>query len=186
MSDLPETDQLAADDDPHAVYSAFREKIVEHSFVAQFLKAMWKRGIRDAEVAYAEVDSAGHDVILSVGSVVRHVQLKSTKVGGKATFVPINTRLATKPSGCVIWAMLDPDTLDFKGFRWFGGLPGSSLPSLAAFRPARHTKGNALGFKAERRQTVRLPASACVWVAEFDGLLDRLFALDKLSPALAG
>lgn len=136
---------------------------------------MWARGVYDVEVAYAEVDGAGYDLILSIGPVVRHVQLKAAKASGCSVTVPINARLAEKPSACVIWLLLEPDTLDFVGFRWFGGPPGTPIPNLKGLDRAKHTKANSSGFKADRRQTYLLPLAKFTALGSFEELVVELF-----------
>jgi hypothetical protein len=47
--------------------------------------------------------------------------------------------------------MLDAD-LAIESYRWFGAeRPGDPLPDIEHFKPAKHTKGDASGRKAERR-----------------------------------
>ena len=55
------------------------------------------------DVMHSSVDAFGHDVVLECGHVLRHVQLKSRALSGKNTRYKINTRLAERPSGCVVW-----------------------------------------------------------------------------------
>ncbi len=65
--------------------------------------------------------------------------------------------MAAKPSGCVIWVYFDEETLEMGPFLFFGGAAGEPLPSLEGMRVARHSKGNAEGFKAERPEIREVP-----------------------------
>lgn len=94
--------------------------------------------------------------------------------GGRTASVPINTRLASKPSACVIWMSYDPETLDIAGWRWFGGLAGKPLPDLGD-RKARHTRANAQGVKAGRPGVRILPARKFDRIGSIAELTDRLF-----------
>lgn len=52
------------DDSLHSSHSSFREKLLEHLFIAELLKKSWKTGCCDIEVAKSEVDSKGYDLIV--------------------------------------------------------------------------------------------------------------------------
>src|SRR5438876_11376181 len=88
-----------AGEDRHFTHSTLRERIVEHVFVGDVLRTLWRRGVTDVEILRAEFDAHGYDVVMSRGPVVRHVQLK-TQAAGK---VSVGRALAEKPSGCVVW-----------------------------------------------------------------------------------
>lgn len=133
-------------------YSSYREKLIEHLFVSELMRLSWLEGSCDLEVAMPEVD-AGCDVIAESNGFIRHIQLKSSTATASTARVPINTSLAQKPSGCVVWIVFDADTGELDSFRWFGGAPGEPLPDLSGLPAAKHTKANAQGVKAERKNT---------------------------------
>jgi hypothetical protein len=133
----------------HFLESGIREKLIEHLFVGDLLRCLWRQGIRDIEVLRAEVDRAGYDLVLEAGGVLRHIQVKTSYRGSKTARVGINTGLARKPGGCVIWILFDPDTMDLGPFLWFGGEPGKPLPPLGD-RVGKHSKGDRTGNKAAR------------------------------------
>jgi len=120
------------------------------------------------------LDEAAPDVVLSYKNVVRHVQLKSAIEGGKTNDVSVNLKLAEKPSGCVLWIIVD-DQLDFRGFRWFGGLPGQALPDIGGKRLARQTRANKDGVKADRSGHRILRRGDFEQLASLDAVLQRLF-----------
>ncbi len=134
----------------HFEHSSFREKLIEHLFIGEMLKLSWLKDDCLLEVMRPEVDNAGCDVVLELNNVIRHIQLKASKLGGKTSRQNINTRLATKPSGCVIWIVFDEDTLELCSFYFYGSEAGKPLNDLGNVRVAKHTKGNAEGIKAER------------------------------------
>lgn len=133
----------------HTVHSSLREKLIEHLFVGEIMRELWRRGHRDIELLHAEVDNAGYDLVLETGGVMRHIQLKASHLGATTSNVNIQTALSNKPSGCVVWIWFDPDTLAQGPFLWKGGVPGQKLPDLGN-RRARHTRGNAQGEKKAR------------------------------------
>ena len=133
--------------------SAFFEKVVEHVFVAELLQeSIYRHGVT-MEVLRSEIDASGYDLVLECNEVLRYVQLKTSYEGSKTSRQKIHIALANKPSGCVIWIIRheDADSARMKlSYRYFGGAAGEPLPSLSGFPVAKHTKGNAEGFKAER------------------------------------
>jgi ADP-ribosyl-[dinitrogen reductase] hydrolase len=154
--------------------SSLREKMLEHVFLADLSRALWRQGRRDFEILRAEVDRGGYDVVVECGGVTRHIQLKSTHRNGKAREVPIQLALGSKPSGCVVWLMYDPMTMELGPFYWFGGAPGELLPDLGG-KVVRHTKGNKDGVKAERRGLRMLPRNRFVRLETVDELALILF-----------
>ena len=133
----------------HTEHSSYREKLIEHLFVGELVKLSWATDCQ-LEVGKPEVDNSGYDIIVEDNGVVRHVQLKSSYIGSKTSRQKVHSKLAEKPSGCVIWVQFDEDTLDLGPFYFFGGLPGKPLLSIEEAQIARHTKGDRSGYKAER------------------------------------
>ena len=136
-------------DTAHSVDSSLREMVIEHLFVGDLLRCLWRQGSRDIEVLRSEVDRGGYDLVLESNGVLRHVQLKASFRAAKTANVGINIGLARKPSGCVIWIWFDADSMDLGPFLWFGGRPGEPLPPLGD-RIGKHSKGDRTGHKAER------------------------------------
>ena len=159
----------------HTEYSSFRENVIEHLFIGRCLQELWKQKVFKAEVLRADVDGSGYDIVIEARNRLRHIQLKASFEGGATRQQKINVSLAAKPSGCVVWIVFDPDTLDFREFLWFGADPGSPLPSLDGFKTARHTKGDATGFKAERTGIKIVPRGRFEKIATLAELSGKLF-----------
>ena len=134
----------------HTQHSTYREKLIEHLFVGELLKLSWIQGDCEIEVAKPEVDNSGYDIVIEDNSIIRHIQLKASYIGGKTSRQKLHIRLSEKPSGCVVWIYFDENTLELGPFLFFGGEPGQSLPSISDEKIARHTKGDRVGHKAER------------------------------------
>ena len=153
--------------------SVYREKVFEHAFLADLTRALLVEG-RRCEVLRAEFDGSGFDVALECDGVLRHVQLKAMRADGKRADVDIHTALAAKPSGCVIWLMVDPQTFQTTAFRWFGGEPGRPLPPLGD-KLVRHTKADSQGVKAERADLRKVGRGRFETLPTMEAVIERLF-----------
>lgn len=150
-----------------------REIILEHRFIADLLAYLWNRNTFDVEVLRSEFDAGGYDLIVSFKDITHHVQLKSTRMAGKTTHVSVGTKLAERPSGCVICFEID-DRLGANGYLWFGAKPKLPLPSMDEFAVTRHTKANAEGIKAERPAHRRVPLRRFIRIGRIDDLVAAL------------
>lgn len=160
--------------DAHFRYSVLRERIVEHLFVGQIMQALWKRGVYDIEVLRAEFDTGGYDLVLTRSGQARYIQFKVSLEDARRRDVNVNMRLASVPSGCVVWIGVSHN-LDFQWFRWFGNGPGEKLSDLSAYPKAKHTRGNAQGIKGVRADQRLVPKSDFVKIASLEDVLVRLF-----------
>ena len=164
-------------DQSHYLHSSLREKILEHLFIGEVLKSLWKKNIRDIEVLKAEVDSGGYDVVISCGGTIRYIQLKASYKGATTSEQKVQISLGTKPSGCVIWMLFDPDTLDLGPLYWFGGAPGLTFPDISSKKIAKHTKCNAEGLKLERPNLRVLKKADFTKVTTIEDIVFRLFGI---------
>jgi hypothetical protein len=155
--------------------SSLREKVLEYRFLAELTTELLRRGL-DFEVLRSDVDLTGYDLVVEVEGLTRHIQLKAGKNDGVRADVTLNVKLAAKPSGCVLWLLYDPATLEFTSMRWFGGLPGAPLPELGD-KLARHSKGNAEGVKLERPDHRVVPVRRFETLYDFGHIADRLFGM---------
>lgn len=162
----------------HSVRSSHREALLEHLFAGEIMKRLWIRGDWRLEVLKPQVDDSGYDLVLEANGVVRHVQLKASFRGSTVDRTKLNTLLAGKPSGCVVFVWFDAKTLELGPFAFFGGGPGEKLPDLSAMKVGRHTKGNAQGIKAARPSIREVPLRRFERIADIGGLVTRLFGTD--------
>jgi hypothetical protein len=161
------------------LYSSLREQILEHIFISEVLKAMWRMGYRDMEVLRSEVDNAGYDLVLAHRGIIRHVQLKASYVDARTAHQTVHMALAEKPGGCVIWLRFDPETLALGPFLWFGGRPGEPLPDIGSMPVARHAKGDAKGVKKERPNLRRVSRASFSQFDTMKQLIVELFGPDQ-------
>ena len=151
---MPPLDQpagLVTDHDASALFlqSSLREKVLEHLFIGELLRTLWREGRRDIEILRAEVDSSGYDLVLECNGVLRHVQLKSSHRQARTRSVNVSLNLGRKPAGCVIWIEFDAATLELGPYYWLSGLPGTRL-SLDGYKTTRHTRAGRGGIRNER------------------------------------
>lgn len=159
----------------HSTRSSHREALLEHLFAGEIMKRLWIHGKWRLEVLKPQVDDGGYDLVLEANSVVRHIQLKASFRGSRVRDLNVNTLLASKPSGCVVFVRFHPQTMDLGPFGFFGGPPGEPLPNLSSLKVARHSKGNARGEKAERPGIRVVPLSAFSPAETIDEIVVKLF-----------
>jgi len=165
----------------HTHRASHRELLLEHLFVGEVLRALWLMGVPHVEVLKPQVDDGGYDVVLDVGGVVRHVQLKTSFLGATVRDFTVVRALESKPSGCIVLVRFDPGSLEIGPFAYFGGEPGQPLPDLSSFKPARHTRANAEGVKGVRAAVCVVPLSKFKTVATVAELLPLLFGAVALT-----
>jgi hypothetical protein len=164
----------------HSTKSSLREKLLEHIFIGDLLRCLWRQGIGDIEVLRAEVDRGGYDLVLEANrSVLRHVQLKSSFRGATTDEVGISLNLAAKPSGCVLWIEFDRASLELGPFLWFGGAPGSPLPPLGA-KVGKHSKANSLGQKKARPGIRMVSRKRFTILSSIDEVAGALFGAPRI------
>lgn len=159
--------------DKHSHHSSIREEYVEYIFLAELCSYAWRTD-QFIGIARPATDAFGYDVILTRKGQARHVQLKATVEGGKASYQTINVNLADAPSGCVIWLFIDRDSLKPTKFAWFGNRSGEQLPPLGD-EVGKHTKGDADGNKGFRPSTRKVLKPRFDWLENIEQVFNRLF-----------
>jgi hypothetical protein len=155
--------------------SSLRESIIEHLFIGEILKELWKEHATQVEVLKPQVDDAGYDIVIeckrntkSNTSIPCYIQLKSSYDGSKTAKVSLNEKLTSKPHWCVIWIFFDKETLSLGPYRMF---PGQHSPNIAKFRPTKHTRGN----KAIRPGHRDVPKNEFDELAKIEDVIGKLF-----------
>jgi hypothetical protein len=155
----------------HTENSSFREKLIEHLFVGELLKLSWLHHACSLEIAKPEVDNSGYDLIAAVKGLVRHIQLKTSIMGGKTAFQKVHTKLAEKPRGCVVWIYFNEETLHLGPFFYFR----VDTASLGGCKIAKHTKGNKDGVKVERQNLRVVPKRSFTKFESIEDIYAQLF-----------
>jgi hypothetical protein len=171
----PEREAFAA----HFTESSLRESLIEHLFVGELLRSLWRNGIRDVELLRPDVDRGGYDLVIEANDVLRHIQLKAShRLARRATF-DIHRNLEKKPSGAVIWIQFDPEKLELGPFHFFGNQPGRPIPPLGE-KLVRHTRANSEGVKGFRKNHFSVEKARFVRLATIDKIADALFGSQKI------
>lgn len=160
----------------HYAESSAREKLVEHVFLGDLLRSLWRRNVRDLEILRPEVDSGGYDLALEFRGLIRHVQLKSSHRDARRAAITANVKLVDRPSACILWIYFDPDTLLLGPFLWFGGSPGVKIPPLGE-KVATHTKHNADRERALRMGHRVVAKSRFTRLDTMDAVIEKLIGL---------
>lgn len=177
-SDISELDTTAE--------SSSMARLLEYFVLTEILQETWFGRGQLIDIMHSTVDAFGHDFVLECGGVLRHVQFKTRRLDGRATRYTINTRLAQRPSGCVVWVgwFREPNANRVNvEYRWFGGEPGEPLPELGEI-VAKHTKANAQGEKLERPDSREVALGRFERLSGVGELVDRLFGAPNALPAL--
>lgn len=170
---------LTSDEDMY-LKSSFYEQRVEHVFISEVLQEVWFRFGKTVEVLRSEVDTSGYDVVLECNGVLRHVQLKTSKIGGKTANQKVNVALASKSSGCVVWILRNENQQNNRmqlQYLFVGAAAGQPLPSLDGFRVGKHAKGNKDGVKAERQSIRVVPKGSFDRIDSTTELVSHFFGL---------
>jgi len=160
--------------DEHSLHSSQRENTLEHIFIGDVMRTLWVSGVYDLEVLKPEVDDSGYDIVFETRSIVRHIQLKSTKRGSHVSSVNVQLQLGNKPNGCIIIIEFD-DKLNLGPFYWFGNPPGQSMPVISSYPIAKQTKGNAMGNKSQRPNIRKIPRKSFQELDSIDEVIECLF-----------
>ena len=81
MAQTLEPKRTQPPDAGHYAESSARENLIEHVFLGELLRGLWRKNVRDLEVLRPEVDNGGYDLALVFRGLTRHVQLKSSYRG---------------------------------------------------------------------------------------------------------
>ena len=142
------------------------ENVVEHIFLSELLQECLFRERRLCEVARAEVDAAGYDLILGMGGEIRHVQLKATRKTGATRKVTINRALESCIGGCVVWIRYHVQPERRRAELTYLFREATDLPEAAARNPRT---------KKERPRACELKPSDFDPVSGIEELVHRLF-----------
>jgi hypothetical protein len=176
MTQTLEPKRTQPPDPAHFAESSARENLIEHVFLGELLRGLWRRNVRDLEVLRPEVDSGGYDLALEFKGLTRHVQLKSSFTGARRSDVTASVKLLDRPSACILWIFFDPDTLLLGPFFWFGGAAGEKIPPLGD-KIAKHTKPNALLEKADRPAHRVVPKSRFAKLETIEAVIQKLMGV---------
>lgn len=166
-------------------HSVFRERMFEHQLLFELMRHAWWHDQALLEVSQPAIDNSGHDLVLEARGVTRHVQLKTSWVTAKADRQNVQLGLASKPSGCVLWMLVDENRMESTSYLFFGANPGEPLPPIADFKVARHTRANKNG-KSERPNVREVRRSRFRTLTGIPQLYETLFGTSSDTAAQPG
>jgi hypothetical protein len=156
------------------------EAALRHAFLAELYGALWTIDpAHDLQVFLPEIDNSGYDVVLALGDVVRHVQLKSSMVGSTTQSVPVREALCRARGGCLVWCNYEVSSLDIVEYGFFGYTRDTEPLDFSCFPPARSTKANSQGVKHLRAGVRKLPKSAMLFELDIYRIIHLLFGIRR-------
>jgi hypothetical protein len=176
MAQTLEPKRTQPPDPAHFAESSARENLIEHVFLGELLRGLWRKNVRDLEVLRPEVDSGGYDLALEFRGLTRHMQLKSSFAGARRSEVTASVKLLERPSACILWIFVDPHTVSLGPFLWFGGAAGERIPPLGE-KIARHTKPNAMLKKADRPAHRVIAKNRFTTLGTIDDVIEKLIGV---------
>src|SRR5258706_3451736 len=111
--------------------SSYVENVLTHALVAELSSVMWQRDpMTPLQVFNSEVDDLGFDLVLTVGSQSRYVQLKQAHDEKAPTHCSVRVSFANMPGACVVLMSHSMASLQLREFRFFGALPTEPMPLI--------------------------------------------------------
>ena len=156
--------------------SRYVENAIKHVFLAELFQTLWQHDpTLQLQVFIGEIDAFGHDIVLVVGSVTRHIQFKASHINATAQSTNINIALSQTPAGCTVWMFYELTSLQIRHYLFFGSPVGQPPPDLSRFKSAKHHKPNSKGIRTERPAIRDVPKSKFVRMDSLAGLIQTLF-----------
>jgi hypothetical protein len=136
--------------------SSYMENVLRHRFlfdVSRFL--LLRNPPLQVSISRSEVDDSGVDLVLTVGAVTRHIQMKTVATTDRPNEYAIKESLSLLPGGCVIWMCYDRESLQKVVYHLMGGCGNELMPALTTRDQAMKkkkdgTKVPRLGYRAVR------------------------------------
>jgi hypothetical protein len=138
------------------------ENMVEHVFLAELLRHMWYQRGEVVEVAKAQVDSWGYDVVLAAGNRIRYVQLKASLPAD------VNERLADREGGCIVAALPGEDATRMRYRLWEAKGDLTKLPPAksSVYKRDTNQRHERTGHRHVRQGLFSKPPSDIVGLCE--------------------
>jgi hypothetical protein len=159
--------------------SSYVENVLRHALIAELSSVVWSRDPSAAlQVFNTEVDDAGFDIVLSLGSQVRYVQLKQTHDQKVPSHCSVRLSFSDLPGSCVVLMSHTIPQLRLTQFRFFGGPPGEPMKSITELRLSKLPGRRGASGERKTRANYR-----DVSVRSFTGPYSAAQLLDVLFPS---
>jgi hypothetical protein len=126
-----------------AHHSLYIENVLRHAFLFELSRELLLRDEpKMVTVLNAEVDDAGVDVVLNVGSVTRYVQMKTLNKRDAPNPYNISENVFKISGGCVLWLCYDMNSLTLNRSHLLGGRGNSLVDVPNPFPVGKKRKGS--------------------------------------------
>jgi hypothetical protein len=136
--------------------SSYVENVLRHAFVAELSSVVWKRDPASAlQVFNSEVDDAGFDIVLGIGSQMRYIQLKKVYGDKVPAHCSVRQSFSSLPGSCVVLMTHALDTLRLTKFRFLGKSPTEPIGNIDTHRPTKAPGRRSAGGEQKVREHYR-------------------------------
>lgn len=117
--------------------SSYVANVLRHALMSELSSLVWQRDpYTGLQVFNSEVDDSGFDLVLTLGSQVRYVQLKQTHDEKVPTHCSVRLSFAEVSGSCVVLMSHSLATLRLTEFRFYGREPSAAMASIEEKRPS--------------------------------------------------
>lgn len=158
--------------------SSYVENVLRHALVSELSSIMWQRDpLTGLQVFNSEVDNSGFDLVLTLGPLVRYIQLKQAHEDKVPTHCSVRVSFAKMRGSCVVLMSHALATLRLVEFRFFGSAPSAPMVCIENMRLSKSPgRRNAAGERKVRANYRDVP------VKYFEGPLTAAELADVLFP----
>jgi hypothetical protein len=124
---------------------------LKHAFLWRLYSELWRRQPNTKVLVFeSEIDDSGFDVVVSVDTYTRHIQLKSSMVGSSTKSTPLHQSLCRLHGGCVLWMEYLRSTLEVQKYHLLAFSNPSEPLDFSKFPLAKTARANSRGVKKAR------------------------------------
>lgn len=143
-----------------AANSLYIENVLRHAFLYELSKhLLLQPAPRKLTILNSEVDDSGVDLVLTLGTVTRAVQMKTLSRRHASNPYHIAESLFSLPGGCVIWMCYDPATMERTGYHFLGakenGVIGDTPECLPALKWQKGVLVPRTGYRGVKSRQAR-------------------------------
>ena len=121
--------------------STYIENVMRHQFicdVSRFLLLLQEPEL--VTVLRSEVDNSGVDLVMTLRTVTRQIQMKTLAKAKKNNLYSVAESLSGIPGGCVVWICYDRESLKPTQYHLMGGRGNEKMKDLTLFPQAMKKK----------------------------------------------
>lgn len=132
------------------------ENVLRHRFLFDVSRCLLLRTPPlQVSISRSEVDDSGVDLVLTVGHVTRHIQMKASANKNVSNPYAVKESLGALPGGCVLWMCYERENLENVVYHLMGGCGNELMPPLSDFEQTMKKKKNGtksarIGYRAVR------------------------------------